>query len=455
MHEILLKICRVEDLDSSKMLVWQGVNFLGMHLLSEKDFSKVDNYKSINFYLQNNLKFYGSVLVTRIKETELIDSIVSVSLFKYIQIHNNLSLNDIFKLRNYCTINELKLILVYDPKFDIPIKEYQKYSDILLIDHIKGGTGRTVNIKTFVGNHKFNKSLIAGGVNNLNIIDILNEFNPLGFDVQSYCETNNSLKDFKNVDILNSLLSPNNPRINIQKGIPILSISLTDLDLDYFDKKISPIYSDIDCFHIDHSTGYFNHNYKRNSKKIVKILDEKAKSKPYDLHIFANEDEVVNIIDDYLNINFRLHIVYIHLEKIPIEFEINIKKIQSVCNMRRIKLGIAIQVGEIMPSQIEKLFNSLKLCGICEISIVGFSVNKDIDTYKMLMSPLLEEIKKINNKNNNYFSLALDRDTTPEKYEFSSDYGVSKVFSGKSIIDANDSKTVIVRFKKLLNKNDE
>lgn len=453
MSKNLLKICRVEDLESSKMLVWQGVNFLGMHLLSEKEFAKIGNYKTINLYLQNNLNFYGSVLVTKIKEIDLIDFIVNISFFKYIQIHNNLNLNEILQFRNYCTCNNLKLILVYDPKFEISVDNYLKYSDILLFDHIEGGTGKTIIIEKTTKNYKFDKCLIAGGIDNLNIVDKLKELNPLGFDVQSYCETKNKLKNFNNVNILTSCLRPNDPRINIKKGLPVLSISLTDLDLDFFDKKIFPIYSDIDSFHIDHSTGYFNPDFKRNSKRIVEILDEKAKSKPYDLHLFAKENDWMNIIDEYLHLNFRMHIVYIHVEKIQSDFERIISKFKSECDFKRIKLGIAIQAGKIDPTQIDKLFKVLKLYGIYEISIVGFSANKDFESYILCIYPILEEIKKINAQHNNYFSLALDRETTPEKYEFSIKYGVTKVFSGKCILDSNYPNTIISKFNKLLRKH--
>jgi hypothetical protein len=51
-----IKICRVTDIDSAKMLVWQGVDYLGFHIIDCGETFKSKNFKFIVNYLKRNLK---------------------------------------------------------------------------------------------------------------------------------------------------------------------------------------------------------------------------------------------------------------------------------------------------------------------------------------------------------------------------------------------------------------
>lgn len=446
-----LKICRVNDLDSAKMLVWQGVEFIGMHIITTSELYQINNYKTINRFLQNNLDFQGSVLVTRIKELDILKNIIDECNFKFIQLHVSILTTELILIREFCNRKSIKLILVFDPLQNNSFEKYYKYSDILIIDHIIGGTGNEL-IESSFHKYKLDKCLIAGGINNLNIKAKAMNLSPFGFDVQSYTETKDKLKDFEKVNFLMEIISPERFRIDISKETKILSLSLTDLEHNLFDSKILPIFSKFDCFHIDHATGTLNNNFIRNSLQIVEILNIKAKSKPYDLHLFAKLDDVITIIDDYLSINFRLHIAYIHVETIENDFETFLFKLNEECLSRRIKLGIAIQAGMIDISKLEHFIQLLHNFNISEISIVGLSINKSLTEHKRAVIPLAKELNRINILHDHFFSIALDRETTIEKAASISMYGINKIFAGKSILQNDNPERVISKFNKILGK---
>jgi phosphoribosylanthranilate isomerase/pentose-5-phosphate-3-epimerase len=454
MKEVKLKICRVNDLDSSKMLVWQGVQFLGMHLISEKDISLVNTYKTINRKLQTCLNFYGSVLVTKIKELDIIKNIVTGCNFRFIQIHASISKLELISIKEFCGSEKIKLILVFDPLNNISFEEYYKYADIIIIDHIKGGTGEEVS-ETDFNMYNLDKCLIAGGVSNSNIKNKMVNLNPLGFDIQTYTETKEKQKNFENVNYLMEIISPEKYRINISAKTKIISLSLTDLDEKCFDSKILPLYSQVDSFHVDHSTGYFDKSFVRDSLHIINVINTKAKSKPYDLHIFAEKNEIIAIIDRYLASNFRLHIAYLQVENIDGDFENFLNMLKKECLLRRIKLGIALQAGIIRVSDVENLLKMLHRNSIVEISIVGLSFNKSLLEYRNVVLPFSEEVNRVNIQYDHFFSIALDRATTPEKMRVVRNCGINKIFSGLSILGNDDPQKVISQFNQIIGRKNE
>lgn len=443
-----LKICRVTDLDSAKILVWLGVDYLGLHLIDESQLSLIQIFRLINTELQNKLSFYNSVLVTKIKDLILLRKLITEGGFKFLQIHTHLEERELIPIRELCSQLSIKLILVFDPRICRFDSRLNKLSDIILIDNIKGGTGKAINYEN-LDIKDFSKALLAGGINNLNISELKNKYSPLGFDVQTYTEYSKGVKNFENVFILKSILTPDSYRVDISPRTNILSLSLTDIKENDYDQKINPLISHIDCFHLDHSTGYFSKDFIRNSLTIAKMLNSKAPQKPYDLHVFAIGKDAANIIDMYLKTNFRLHTVYFHVEHLTLDVFNEIRKLKEYCNKSRIKLGVALQAGVIDIQRLRKFLCKIHNLNICELSIVGPSKSKNIESYKTLVLPLGQELNILNKEFNNAFSFAIDRETSPNKIKTISCLKFNRIFSGKSIIEAKNPLKVIDDFNKI------
>lgn len=450
MNEKILKICRVEDVNSAKMLIWQNVDLLGMHLIKKDDMDRVYALKEIVDELKKTQSFNGSVLVTRIKDLTILKSVLIKCNFDYLQMHISLSFGEIDAISNLTKELGVDLILVHDPKVVTEIEALKKQAKFIIIDNIEGGTGFEVDEKLINLNIDSNKVLLGGGITSSNVLHKLFMFNPKGFDVQSFTEYPDKSKNFNNVDRLIKLLKKGSYRLNIKPDVKIISISLTDLNYKDFEKKIKPIYNLFDCFHVDHASGWVSSKFVRDSKEIVYRLNALAPSKPYDLHLFVEPNDLLKTIDDYLELNFRMHIAYIHVEDIELFNEESLLLLKKEFLNRRIKLGFALQTGAISIKQVNIFLPLLKKLEISEISIVGLSNRSAIDKYKEMVQPLASEISKININLNDFFNIALDRETTPEKLSLVVRFGISKVFSGKSILESPEPLFVIEQFRNLL-----
>ncbi|MDP2637759.1 MAG: hypothetical protein Q8P26_01715 [Candidatus Levybacteria bacterium] len=205
MNNKLIKICRIQDVDTARYLGKLGVNFVGLHIIFDLPSKKITStYKKIVLELRNHFPNTKTVLVTRIQNIDTLIKISKLFLADYIQISSDISLHEKKGLRT-----ELRKLLINTSIIETisaqesSLEHLRKHllADIVVIDkNFYGGTGKEI-IKTKVNDIlkvvRKRTVLLAGGINITNVGDKFKKFRIDGIDVMTSVEinSNNHTKD--------------------------------------------------------------------------------------------------------------------------------------------------------------------------------------------------------------------------------------------------------------------
>ncbi len=204
----VIKVCGIKSAEEALGAIDAGANTIGMLIgVPEYVEDKItsDLAKEIVNILPGNIR---TVMVTHLLEIPKIIEIAKFTDVSVIQIHNDLSTDGMRQLKkNLPKIELMKAIHVMDNTSIETAKEYEPYSDMILLDSRTnekiGGTGKTHDwvISERIVNEINIPVILAGGLNPDNIETAIKKVKPAGIDANSGLENNNGSKNFEKIKI--------------------------------------------------------------------------------------------------------------------------------------------------------------------------------------------------------------------------------------------------------------
>jgi phosphoribosylanthranilate isomerase len=186
-----VKICGITNEEDALKASILGANYLGF--LVEIDFAedKVTRKQAKDIIRKLPLEV-EPVFVTYLKKAKPIIEIAKEIKPSIIQLHNDISLEEIGKIRiKLPKIKLTKSISVIDENSIGEAKKYEKYVDFILLDtksgKRKGGTGKVHNwdISRKIVKSVNKKVFLAGGLNPDNVLEAIKKVKPYAVDTNS------------------------------------------------------------------------------------------------------------------------------------------------------------------------------------------------------------------------------------------------------------------------------
>ena len=198
-----VKICGITNEEDALKAAILGADYLGF--LVEIGFSedKITREKAKNLIKKLPLEI-TPVFVTYLQTAKPIIEIAEEIKPSVIQLHNDISIEEIGKIRKELPkIKLTKTISVINENSINEAKKYEKYIDYLLLDTKvkgrKGGTGKTHNwdISRKIVKSVNKKVFLAGGLNPDNVKEAIQKVKPYAVDTNSGVKLEPGKKDYK------------------------------------------------------------------------------------------------------------------------------------------------------------------------------------------------------------------------------------------------------------------
>ncbi len=202
-----VKICGITNEEDALKASILGADYLGF--LVEISFSedKITREKAKNIIKKLPLEV-TPVFVTYLQKAKPIIDIAKEIKPSIIQLHNDISLEEIGKIRSQLPrIKITKTISVTNESSIEQAKKYQNYVDFILLDtksgKRKGGTGKTHNweISRKIVKSVKNKVFLAGGLNPDNVEESIKKVKPYAVDTNSGVKSKAAKKDYKKLEL--------------------------------------------------------------------------------------------------------------------------------------------------------------------------------------------------------------------------------------------------------------
>jgi phosphoribosylanthranilate isomerase len=323
----IVKVCKIDSINFASYEIKQGVDFLGVHVLTENDIGK---HKELTEFIINNSG--RAIIVTKIESADVLERLIESYKPSGIQLHfdtkplvterikkrfPNLILIGVItnqsKYLDFDVMNKLYDYLIYDCTYYNSESPYVKeMNDYRFLNSFSQKLQQ--------------KTLLAGKISIEKIMKLAH-LNAGGYDIQSYFRSNSGL-NYRNLDKVCDVLK--SPRSNK------LSISLTDISLtDIY--RVSSYYKTANLeYHLDVSDGSLYPEF--NTKKMS--IEEKKESLaqlPFSVHLFIKDIEQIKNKVKRLSQKYALNLIRIFVqyfegvdEKIFVNHEDNIHVIPSI-----------------------------------------------------------------------------------------------------------------------------
>lgn len=199
---VKVKICGITNIKDALDAARLGADFVG--LLVEIGFSEDKLTREEAKEIIKKLPLEVSpVFVTYLQKAEPIIEIAEHIKPQIIQLHNDISLREIGKIRKALKKVEItKTISVKDSGSAKEAKRFEKYVDYLLLDTAaegrRGGTGKTHDwdISAEVVQAVKSKVFLAGGLNPDNVEEAVRKVKPFAVDTNSGVKKKARVKDY-------------------------------------------------------------------------------------------------------------------------------------------------------------------------------------------------------------------------------------------------------------------
>jgi len=202
-----IKICGITNEEDALKASILGANYLGF--LVEIDFAedKVTRKQAKSIISKLPLEV-EPVFVTYLKKAKPIIEIAKEIKPLIIQLHNDIELEEIGKIRaKLPKIKLTKSISVIDENSIKQAKKYEKYVDFILLDtksdKRRGGTGKVHNwdISRKIVKSVNNKVFLAGGLNPDNVAEAIKKVKPFAVDTNSGVKLKAREKNYKKLEL--------------------------------------------------------------------------------------------------------------------------------------------------------------------------------------------------------------------------------------------------------------
>ncbi|MDP3987561.1 MAG: phosphoribosylanthranilate isomerase [Candidatus Levybacteria bacterium] len=176
--KVKIKICGIRSLESAKAAVLAGADFLGFNFVeSSRRFVKPLDAKKIIETLKGKVKTVG---VFQNQEINYINDLVNFLGLDFVQLHGNES-------PEFCSEIRCKIIKVFSNETIKTMKQYPV--DYFLIDREEQGEGDVVDMERAAIVSAQYPLFLAGGLNQNNVLEMINLVKPYAVDVAGGIET--------------------------------------------------------------------------------------------------------------------------------------------------------------------------------------------------------------------------------------------------------------------------
>lgn len=198
---VKVKICGITNIKDALLAAELGADFLGFIVEISESEDSLSKDEAKNLIRQLPLEVIP-VMVTYLNNAEEIVKVASYVIAGAVQLHSNISLPEIGKIRKALPkIKIIKAIHVIDEKVVSEAVKFSDYVDYILLDSKAkgkiGGTGKThdwsISRKIILKCKK--PVLLAGGLNPENVLDAVRKIKPFGVDVNSGVKAKPRVKD--------------------------------------------------------------------------------------------------------------------------------------------------------------------------------------------------------------------------------------------------------------------
>lgn len=180
-----VKICGIRSLMAAQTAIYAGAKFLGFNFVprSKRRISP-EFAKQIITQIKNQVQIVG---VFQNQSIDEVNKVVGFLDLDYIQLHGE-------ETQGYIDELEKPVIktLALEADFDLnkAVGNIKKYKvPYFLVDRVKQGKGKMLNMEKLNLLCRSYKIFIAGGLTPLNIVDVVRSAEPFGVDVASGIET--------------------------------------------------------------------------------------------------------------------------------------------------------------------------------------------------------------------------------------------------------------------------
>ena len=317
----LLKICDVQNIYEARTLGEYGVDFIGLHYVSENDKARYEDLKTIIRMCRQDFPRTKTILVTKEKNPDVLIRLVNEFECDGIQLHYAADTSIVARLRTEFRDQLLlfSVIVAGEPYDDLAL-EYVDY--VILDKNYAGGTGTKITdnarrklLQKLAGRRIF----LAGGID-AEAVAITNTENIDGFDVQSSVKSD-ARTEFENISYqkLRSLLTAiGKTAAYVRLGQVGFSVSPYDTLPDYFGA--------CDFWHFDFFDDVFGmHTDTEALLAAVRAHAGRNSHFRFQIHIFSPQENYVARIMNELehlavkSLEFYIHHDYETMRNYPLE----------------------------------------------------------------------------------------------------------------------------------------
>lgn len=174
-----IKICGIKNLDEAKIMNETNPDFIGFIFAKSKREITIEKAREIKEILNPEIKTTGVFV-----ETSIFDILKFKNVIDVVQFHGQYTEDDIKRAKDK-GFETIKVIRVQKDFYEIETE-----ADYLLFDSYSKTQSGGLN-KTFDWNIKIQTNkpfFIAGGINESNVLDMIEKFHPYGADISSGVE---------------------------------------------------------------------------------------------------------------------------------------------------------------------------------------------------------------------------------------------------------------------------
>ena len=198
----VIKVCGIQSLPEAFNSIAAGANTLGFLMgLTHKAEDRIDEGKAA-FIIARLPASVRTVMVTHLFDADKIIDIAQKTGVSAIQVHDDLPIEGMTKLRQQLPKIELiKAVHVTGPEAVEKAKLYEAHADFLLLDSRTadrlGGTGMTHdwNLSRKIVHMSSIPVVLAGGLTPENVATAIQTVRPAGIDANSGLEDTHGIKD--------------------------------------------------------------------------------------------------------------------------------------------------------------------------------------------------------------------------------------------------------------------
>ncbi|MFC1769045.1 hypothetical protein ACFLZX_04750 [Nanoarchaeota archaeon] len=197
--EKIVKICGNTNIRDARIALESGADLIGLIINVKKSKDSISITQAKEF-----LEKICRTRIVAVTLTKKVDEIVSVCKNLnpgYIQIHDELSVAGVKKIRKmFPNIKIIKSVIVRGKNSLKEVRIYEPHADLILLDS-GAGSGRIHDwslSKEIVGKSK-RPVILAGGLNPNNVAKAIKSVRPFGVDVNSGVKLRNRVKDPKKI----------------------------------------------------------------------------------------------------------------------------------------------------------------------------------------------------------------------------------------------------------------